>query len=505
MKKKVMIQKVYFLAIISIFTITMIAIVSAKSLYVIKDLNMGSPIRMYDIQPAPTYLDYQMDSSGTRDGGVGLAVDKDSKILFMTFEGSQVIYIINATDLTRMAVATEPTPLPIPYNLAGIVFDQDKQRVYTVKRNTNELYIYSWDAITKNITYGGFQLLSGVSLAHGIALDEINGLLYIGDNTTDVKIFRIDDWSLAGNLSVCQAVQGVTIDVNNGFLYTGNAGGSGLLCKYDINTNTETILNIRTLPGSSLDDNVVGLAVDPATSLLYITTGNQIAGGSDRILVLNSDLTLLNSTFDLGDPTGIAIPGCYDNDGDKFCDQNDNCPNLFNPNQEDSDKDGVGDACDNCPYVTNPDQLDTDNDGYGAVCDCNDINPDINPGIDADSDNYHACEDCDDSNFRVNPAMPEICNRIDDNCNGLIDEGFDMDNDGVADCFDICPNSRPKEDVDQYGCDPFQFCEPFYCSIDCFYADWKNNEGKNPNDCTMVIVLREGEHYPKCVPLTCTD
>lgn len=56
-------------------------------------------------------------------------------------------------------------------------------------------------------------------------------------------------------------------------------------------------------------DNVVGLAVDPDTSLLYITTGNQGSGGSDRVMVFDSNLNYLYMTGDIGNPTGIAIPG----------------------------------------------------------------------------------------------------------------------------------------------------------------------------------------------------
>ena len=35
-----------------------------------------------------------------------------------------------------------------------------------------------------------------------------------------------------------------------------------------------------------------------------------------------------------------------DEDGDGVCDEVDNCPDVYNPNQEDFNADGVGDACD---------------------------------------------------------------------------------------------------------------------------------------------------------------
>tara|TARA_B100001250_G_scaffold328336_1_gene292807 strand:+ start:122 stop:793 length:672 start_codon:yes stop_codon:yes gene_type:complete len=38
-----------------------------------------------------------------------------------------------------------------------------------------------------------------------------------------------------------------------------------------------------------------------------------------------------------------------DSDSDEICDENDNCPNIFNPDQIDSDNDGLGDQCDPMP------------------------------------------------------------------------------------------------------------------------------------------------------------
>jgi hypothetical protein len=49
-------------------------------------------------------------------------------------------------------------------------------------------------------------------------------------------------------------------------------------------------------------------------------------------------------------PTPVDFsPECADTDEDLVCDDEDNCPDLFNDDQADADGDSIGDACDSCP------------------------------------------------------------------------------------------------------------------------------------------------------------
>ena len=64
---------------------------------------------------------------------------------------------------------------------------------------------------------------------------------------------------------------------------------------------------------------------------------------------------------------------------------------------------------------------------------------------DLDGDGYRdvACggDDCNDADPLINPSITEICDGIDENCDGIIDEPFDLDLDGYTTCNNDCDDN----------------------------------------------------------------
>jgi hypothetical protein len=85
--------------------------------------------------------------------------------------------------------------------------------------------------------------------------------------------------------------------------------------------------------------------------------------------------------------------------------------------------------------------------------------------IDLDGDGYTEGEgDCDDADPNISPAASEVCDGIDNNCDGNIDEGFDSDGDTVADCFDNCPADANTDQLDSDNDDIGDVCD--ICPLD---------------------------------------
>ncbi len=64
----------------------------------------------------------------------------------------------------------------------------------------------------------------------------------------------------------------------------------------------------------------------------------------------------------------------------------------------------------------------------------------------------HASGDCDDTDPALNPGEDEICNEVDDNCNGLIDGQDPSLVDGTWWCFDLDRDGHGNPTLSTYRC-----------------------------------------------------
>jgi hypothetical protein len=130
----------------------------------------------------------------------------------------------------------------------------------------------------------------------------------------------------------------------------------------------------------------------------------------------------------------------------------------------DDDMDGVQDWHDNCPKVYNPDQANWDEDDLRGV-----LGDSLGDACDPDDDNDGWADDvdCAPKDNLVYPGALELCNHVDDNCDGATDEGFaenpfcggclppgyepDYDGDGILDELDNCPCVYNPTQVDADG------------------------------------------------------
>ena len=162
----------------------------------------------------------------------------------------------------------------------------------------------------------------------------------------------------------------------------------------------------------------------------------------------------------------------------------------------DADGDGFGNPNDSIQSCAQP---------VGYVMpmeqDCDDNNPDINrPAIwwyDGDGDGYgqagnsmESCmqpagyvpafgqEDCNDENASVHPGGTEICNWLDDDCNGIIDDGFNVQSDinNCGTCGNVCnlPNATP-------------LCQGGVCQIASCSPGLSDCDGSAANGCETDV------------------
>ena len=241
--------------------------------------------------------------------------------------------------------------------------------------------------------------------------------------------------------------------------------------------------DVYNLTQSDADQDGVGDACEASTGvccLAHAGTGCQIS--ACETVICDADPYCCGTQWDglcaqSANDQYVAICECGGPaaDGDGVIDDEDNCPEIYNPDQWDADGDGRGAVCDSvcvfadpdgdgvrgelddCPDIPNPDQADGDGDGLGDPCDAltdfdRDGVPDATDHCPYHYDSYNLDQDGDGVGDRcdVCPGVPNPL-QADSNLDGLgdaCDPVSDSDGDGALDRDDDCPMVATEKQVD---------------------------------------------------------
>jgi len=284
----------------------------------------------------------------------------------------------------------------------------------------------------------------------------------------------------------------------------------------DCNDNNATVYPGATEVCDGLDNDCDGQIDEGVKTTFYADAdGDGYGNAANTTMACTAPIGFVTNSGDCDDSNPAINPGAtevcdgLDNDCDGLIDASD--PNLAGavPYYLDSDADGYGDISNVVMACSLPI-------GYvGNGLDCDDINPLVYPGAnelcngidddcdgqidenpvdgnsyyaDTDGDGFgnpnisiQACSlqngyvtnntDCDDTQTAVNPNAPEICDGLDNDCNGTIDDNpvdgtiyyYDFDEDGYGNptAFEVLcspPINPPAAMVlDGTDCDDFNF------------------------------------------------
>ena len=249
-----------------------------------------------------------------------------------------------------------------------------------------------------------------------------------------------------------------------------------------------------------------------------------------------------------GDDCDDTLPGVYPGAVERCNGIDDNCDGSVPANEADADGDGVricnGDCNDNdpdispnapevCDGVDNDcdtlvdENSDEDGDGYtvcGSPADCNDTSALVYPGavelctdgidndcdgdvdyddsdcvcLDTDGDSYtsEVCggDDCDDSRATMYPGADEICNALDDDCDGNVPANeMDIDGDG----FRVCENDCDDNDVNRHPNAP-ELCDGVDNDCDGLTDENSDEDGDGYTVCGSPADCNDGnaQVYP---------
>ena len=301
-----------FIAVCLIVLLSAVNVSQAKSVYAITQHstnNNGPFVKAY--KTVGNEIEYQktIDKSDFGYGPVGIAVSEVWGMIFLTYESDSRIVCISAKNLEKKLDYDTGVE-----NLAGIVADDEKEKLYVVQRTTGQLYVYHWDVYnetlvleeaSESLDYYQLKKQDESSLnSFGLALDGVNDLLWATDASETVRSYETEGFTYSDEVQnpTDRKAVGIAYD-ETGYLYTGGYSAANYyLVRLDVNDPNQFTNTIETYIGAT----ATGLAVDNETGYVYCTTHHHDVRVYDTDLVLQYTVTNTEEG-----PAGVAVGSEY--------------------------------------------------------------------------------------------------------------------------------------------------------------------------------------------------
>jgi len=412
-----------------------------------------SNFNIYSVVVSPNYASDQTVFACSWGGGV-----------YKTTDGGENWYAVTTGYLTIISLAISPNYASDHTVFAGSYWEKTVYKttdgganwtaVLTGTSGTCSLAISPDYATDETVYVGGFSGMLYKTTNGGVNWTAVNS----GVGSNAIIAFAVSpDYAADQTVYAGTTDRGIFKTTNGGTSWNNIGLTSNTIHSIDIFPNFENDLMTVYVgtgwggPHGGGPSQGVFKSTDSGSSWTMMNSGlpNNLQGSSPTITIspnYATDQTVYAGTIGFGVFSYTLSTPCTDNDNDSYAVEGGECGAVDCDDTDASINPGVSELCDG-----------VDNDCDGT----------IDEGFtDTDTDGIANCVDTDDDNDGIYDTEEtacgsdpldafstcEICDGLDNDLDGDIDEGFDADGDGTADCNDGCPNDPNKVAPGACGC-----------------------------------------------------